>query len=49
MDESNVSVEDQAAAAEEFVSGLVTAIGFEGDVTSSVDDDIIECALDAGT
>jgi spoIIIJ-associated protein len=42
MDESNVSVEDQAAAAEEFVSGLVAAIGFEGDVTSSVDDDIIE-------
>ena len=42
MDESNVSVEDQAAAAEEFVSGLVAAIRFEGDVTSSVDDDIIE-------
>ena len=42
VDESNVSVEDQAAAAEEFVSGLVAAMGFEGDVTSSVDDDIIE-------
>jgi len=46
VDESNVSVEDQAAAAEEFVSGLVAAIGFEGDVTSSVDDDIIEVYVD---
>lgn len=42
VDENNVSVEDQAAAAEEFVSGLVSAIGLEGDVTSSVDDDVVE-------
>ncbi len=42
VDENIVSVEDQAAAAEEFVSGLVSAIGLEGDVTSSVDDDIVE-------
>jgi spoIIIJ-associated protein len=46
VDESNVSVEDQAAAAEEFVSGLVEAIGLEGDVTSTVDDDIIEIHVD---
>ena len=42
MDENSVSVEDQAAVAEEFVNGLVMAIGLEGDVTSSVDDDIVE-------
>ena len=42
VDENSVSVEDQAAAAEEFVSGFVAAIGLEGDVTSTVDDDIIE-------
>ena len=42
VDEISVSVEDQAAVAEEFVNGLVMAIGLEGDVTSSVDDDIVE-------
>ncbi len=42
VDENSVSVEDQAAVAEEFVNGLVVAIGLEGDVTSSVDDDIVE-------
>ena len=42
VDENSVSVEDQAAVAEEFVNGLVLAIGLEGDVTSSVDDDIVE-------
>ncbi len=42
VDENSVSVEDQAAVAEEFVNGLVMAIGLEGDVTSSVDDDIVE-------
>lgn len=42
VDENSVSVEDQAAVAEEFVNGLVVAIGLEADVTSSVDDDIVE-------
>lgn len=42
VDEKSVSVEDQAAAAEEFVNGLVSAIGLDGDVTSTVDDDVIE-------
>ena len=42
VDENSVSIEDQAAAAEEFVSGFVAAIGLDGDVTSTVDDDIIE-------
>jgi len=46
VDENSVSVEDQAAAAEEFVSGFVAAIGLEGDVTSTVDDDIIEIQVE---
>lgn len=46
VDENSVSVEDQAAAAEEFVSGFVAAIGLEGDVTSTIDDDIIEIQVE---
>jgi spoIIIJ-associated protein len=46
VDDSNVSVEDQAEAAEEFVAGLVAAIGLSGDVTSSTDDDTIEIQVE---
>lgn len=42
VDESNVSVEEQAEAAEEFVAGLIEAIGLEGDVRSSTGDDLVE-------
>jgi len=46
VDENSVSVEDQAEAAEDFLSGLVSALGLSGDITSTVDDDVIEIQVD---
>ena len=46
MDESNVSVEDQADAAEDFVLGLVSAMGLEGTVSSTIDDETIEVEVE---
>ena len=46
MDENSVSVEEQAEAAEEFVDGLVAAMGLAGDVTSTIDDDVIEVQVE---
>ena len=46
MEHDEVPVEEQAEAAEEFVSGLVTAIGLEGEVSSDVDDDTIELRVE---
>jgi len=46
VEHDEVPVEEQAEAAEEFVSGLVTAIGLEGEVSSDVDDDTIELRVE---
>ena len=46
MDDDEVPIEEQAEAAEEFVAGLVAAMGFEADVTSEVDDDTIEVQVE---
>ena len=47
VDQSNVSIEDQADAAEDFVSGLVSAMGLSASVTSTiVDDEIIEVEVE---
>src|SRR3954452_12548774 len=42
VEHDDVPVEEQAEAAEEFVAGLVAAIGLQGEIDSSVDDDTIE-------
>ena len=46
VEHEEVPVEEQAEAAEEFVAGLVAAIGLSGDVESSVDDDAIEVRVE---
>lgn len=46
VEHEEVPVEEQAEAAEEFVAGLVAAIGLEGHVESSVDDDTIELRVE---
>jgi len=46
VEHDEVPVEEQAEAAEEFVAGLVAAIGLSGDVESSVDDDTIEVRVE---
>ena len=46
MEHDEVPVEEQAEAAEEFVAGLVAAIGLEGEVGSSIDDDTIELRVE---
>jgi spoIIIJ-associated protein len=46
VEHDEVPVEEQAEAAEEFVSGLVTAIGLQGEVSSDVDDDTIELRVE---
>ena len=46
MEHDEVPVEEQAEAAEEFVAGLVAAIGLEGEIESSVDDDTIELRVE---
>ncbi len=46
VDENSVSVEEQAEAAEDFVAGLVGAMGFEGDVTSTTGDDLVEVQVE---
>lgn len=46
MDENEVSVEEQAEVAEEFVAGLVDAIGLEASVTSATGDDMVEVEVE---
>ena len=46
VDESNVSVEDQADAAEDFVAGLLSAMGLVGSVSSTIDDEVIEVEVE---
>jgi spoIIIJ-associated protein len=46
VEHEEVPVEEQAEAAEEFVAGLVAAIGLAGDVDSSVDDEAIEVRVE---
>jgi spoIIIJ-associated protein len=46
VEHDEVPVEEQAEAAEEFVAGLVAAIGLEGQVDSDVDDDTIELRVE---
>jgi len=46
VEHDEVPVEEQAEAAEEFVAGLVAAIGLEGEVGSSIDDDTIELRVE---
>lgn len=38
----DATIEDQAAIAAEFVKGLLEAYGLEGEVTTSVDDDVLK-------
>ena len=40
-DQPEISVEEQSEAAEEFTRGLVEAFGFEGDVSSTIEDEIL--------
>lgn len=40
-DQSEVSIEEQADAAEAFMRGLVDAFDFDGEVTSRVDDEVL--------
>lgn len=40
-DRPQLSLEDQARIAQEFLEGLLEAYGLEGEVTSSVDDDVV--------
>ena len=46
VEHDEVPVEEQAEAAEEFVAGLVAAIGLQGEIESSVDDDTIELRVE---
>jgi spoIIIJ-associated protein len=46
VEQDEVPVDEQAEAAEEFVAGLVAAIGLQGEVTSTVDDDTIELEVE---
>ncbi len=46
VEHDEVPVEEQAEAAEEFVAGLVAAIGLEGEIESSIDDDTIELRVE---
>ncbi len=46
VDENEVSVEEQAEVAEEFVAGLVDAIGLEAAVTSATGDDLVEVEVE---
>src|SRR6478736_4586545 len=46
VEHEEVPIEEQAEAAEEFVAGLVAAIGLSGKVESSVDDDTIELRVE---
>jgi spoIIIJ-associated protein len=48
VEQDEVPVEEQAEAAEEFVAGLVAAIGFDAEVTSTVDDDTVELQVEGG-
>ena len=46
VEHDEVPVEEQAEAAEEFVAGLVSAMGLQGDVDSTVDDDTVEIRVE---
>lgn len=46
VDENSVSVEEQAEVAEEFVAGLIEAIGLEANVTSATGDDLVEVEVE---
>src|SRR3954466_12088659 len=46
VEHDDVPVEEQAEAAEEFVAGLVAAMGLQGEVESTVDDDTIELRVE---
>jgi spoIIIJ-associated protein len=46
VEQDEVPVEEQAEAAEEFVAGLVAAIGLQAEVTSTVDDDTVELQVE---
>ena len=48
MEHDDVPVEEQAEAAEEFISGLVAAIGLEGSVESTIDEDTIDLRVEGG-
>src|SRR3954452_19584498 len=46
VEHDEVPVEEQAEAAEEFVAGLVAAMGLQGEVEPTVDDDTIELRVE---
>ena len=46
VDHEEVPIEEQAEAAEEFVAGLVAAMGLDGEVTSDIDEDTIEVQVE---
>ena len=46
VDHEEVPIEEQAEAAEDFVAGLVAAMGLDGEVTSDIDDDTIEIQVE---
>ena len=46
VDHEEVPIEEQAEAAEDFVAGLVAAMGLDGEVTSDIDDDTIEVQVE---
>ncbi len=46
VDENDVSVEEQAEVAEDFVAGLIEAIGLQANVTSETGDDLIEVEVE---
>jgi len=46
VEHDEVPVEEQAEAAEEFVAGLVSAMGLQGEVDSTVDDDTVEIRVE---
>jgi spoIIIJ-associated protein len=46
VDHDEISVEDQAEVAEEFVAGLVEAMGLDADITSSTGDDLVEVQVE---
>jgi spoIIIJ-associated protein len=46
VERSDVSVEEQAAAAKEFTSGLLEAFDLDAAVSASVDDDVVEVAIE---
>jgi len=45
-DRPQLSLDDQARIAREFLEGLLDAYGLEGDVTSSLDDDVVVANVD---